>query len=341
MPLKLYRRKGSPIWNYRGTVAGDRLRGTTKTANKELAARVVSEIENRHFKRHLDGPQEVLTFPQAVTLYQKAGKGLTPREKLYIGRLEDHWKNTKVKDMTPGAIRQSAIDIHPNDGGSTRNRQVITPTRAIINHCAEMELCAPIRVKGFGFEKKIKPPITLDWINTFCVHARPVIQALALDMFATGRRISESRRSDWPDYDFQKRTILVRDQKTKKQRLAHMPNRLLVAMANLPRDKKPFWRSESTLRRWWDEAVEAAAKANEGFSRMTFHSCRHGFATSLLQDGVDVVTVAKLGGWSSPAQVLATYAHAIQDATLTDRLFDTESTRDDNAIEQNQQVRKK
>jgi len=61
-----------------------------------------------------------------------------------------------------------------------------------------------------------------------------------------------------------------------------------------------------------------------GIEVLSFHSCRHGFATSLLRAGVDVVTVAKLGGWRSAAQVLATYGHALDDLTLTDRLVDAE-----------------
>ena len=224
--------------------------------------------------------------------------------------------------MTAGAIRQSAIDLYPQDSGATRNRQVITPTQAIINHCAELELCAPIRVRRFTFEKKIKQPVTLEWLDQFCTYADPMTRALATFLFATGCRISEARRLEWADIDFQQQTILIRKTKTKRQRLPHMPQRLLVALANLPREKKPFHRSESTLRNLWDEVAAVTATYNSGFVRLTFHSCRHGFATKLLRDGMDVVTVAKLGGWESAHQVLATYAHAIQDATLTNRLFD-------------------
>jgi hypothetical protein len=134
MPLKIFKRKtrdGKYIWHYRGTIAGDRLRGTTGTADRKIAARLVSEIENRHHKRHLDGPQEVLTFPQAVALYLKAGKS-----DRYLDKIEDYWKDTLVKDMTKGAIKQSAIDLYPGCSGATWNRQVITPTLAVINHCA-------------------------------------------------------------------------------------------------------------------------------------------------------------------------------------------------------------
>ena len=63
MSLKLYKRKGSDVWHYRGTITGHRLRGSTRTANREIAARVASEIENKHWKRHLDGPQDLPDIP--------------------------------------------------------------------------------------------------------------------------------------------------------------------------------------------------------------------------------------------------------------------------------------
>lgn len=314
MPLTIKKRGNT--YHYSGTVAGRRLRGSTGTTDKARAERIAAETESAEWKRHLDGPGAVLTFAKAALLYKAAGK-----QTKYLPKIAAYWKDTLVKDMTAGAIRQSAIDIYPKAGGATRNRQVITPTQAIINHGAEMELCPPIRVKRFTFDKKIKTPITRGWLDAFCAHAEPHIAALAVFMFATGCRISEARRLQWADIDFPSRAILISKTKTKRQRLPHMPQRLLVALANLPRDRAPFGEPESTLRRAWDRTVESA-----GIARLTFHSCRHGFATTLLQDGLDVVTVAKLGGWESPHQVLATYAHAIQDSRLTDRLFGTNET---------------
>lgn len=147
-------------------------------------------------------------------------------------------------------------------------------------------------------------------------------------MFATACRISEARRIEWPDIDFHNRTILVRKTKNKKQRLSHLPERLLVALANLPRDRRPFWPGETTLRRWWDEDIDAAATAmgKAGFERLTFHSCRHGFATKMLRDGVDPKTAAQLGGWDSVTLFIDTYAHAMQDRQLTENLFGSNLT---------------
>src|SRR5258705_1499889 len=154
-----------------------------------------------------------------------------------------------VKDMTAGAIKQSAIDLYPGCSGATWNRQVITPTQAVINHCAELELCSFIRIKRFDFETAIKTPVDQDWLDTILMYARPVIKALVLVMFGTACRFCEAHRLDWPDLNFNRRTIKIRDTKTGKQRTAHMQQPLLVALANLPRDKAPFYRSQSTLRR--------------------------------------------------------------------------------------------
>lgn len=341
MPLKLIKLYG--VWHYEGTLLpGDRLRGSTRTANKEIAAQIAAKIEAEYWQRHLHGPQAVLTFPQAVAHYLAAGKGQTKNDQLYLKRIIKYWaeyarkhhraSEMKVKDMNPGLIRQSAVDIHPKDSGATRNRQVLTPTLAIVNHCAELGHCNFMRIKRFEFEEEIKAPVTLPWLDTFCAYAvTPMIRALAVYMFSTGRRISDAKRLDWPEIDFQNLKIKIHKTKNKKQQFAHVTNRLLVELANLPRDRKPFWLSETTLRIQWDKTIEVAAKEVPGFARLTFHCCRHGATTKLLHEKIDVVTVGKLVGMT-PQQVVKTYGHAQTDTTLTDTLFDTPQTRDDASL---------
>lgn len=326
MPLKIYRRKGSAVYHYRGTLAGHRLRGSCGTANREAAQRIAAQVEDRFFKRGLD--KEELTFPKAVAIYLASGK-----PDRFVSKLEDHWKDTKVKDMTAGAIRQSAIDIYPKATNATRNRQVIVPTQAIINHCAEMQLCDHLRMKRFKVDAEIKKPVTQVWIDDFRRKAsRPDIAALALFMFATGARISEALAVQWEDVDLKARTVLIRQTKLGNERVAHLPTVVFLAIANLPRKAKPFnFAGKTSAQRSWEATIKRA-----GIEPLTFHSCRHGFATGLLRAGIDVVTVAKLGGWKSPAHVFSTYGHANEDVTQTDKLFDT---RADTAVasgEQNQ-----
>lgn len=319
MSLKIYKRGG--IWHYRGTVAKRRLRGSTGATNKETAGQIAAEVESRQWKHRLDGPTAVLTFAQASILYRAAGKSTR-----FLERIEDFWRDTLVKDMTPGAIRQSAVTLYPKAAGATRNRQAIIPTQAIINHAAESELCPRIRVKRFKTETKIKKPATLEWVHAFMAHSKPHLGGLALFMFLTGARISEALNV-WPeDLDFKSRKVKIRQSKQGSERLSHLPQPLIIALANIPRRKnRPLFHytTRSNCIRVWRTACKRAR-----IEPLTFHSCRHGFATALLQAGVDPVTVAKLGGWKTARHVFETYGHANDDATLTDRISGSYLTQD-------------
>jgi integrase len=320
MPLKVYKRGG--VYHYRGTVAKRRLRGSTGVSAKqpkETAERLANKIEADELKCRLDGPEAVLTFAQAAILYRGAGKPTR-----FLEAIEDYWKDTLVKDIKASGIRSMAIKLYPGAGNATRNRQGIIPCQAIINHAAESELCAYVRVKRFKTEKKIKPPFTIEWVDKFCEHASPYLGALALFMFATGARISEALAVQWEHVDLQQRVALIPRSKISEQRQVHLPPRLLVALANLERfEDRPifFYRKRGDCHHLWDSTVKRA-----GIKRMTAHSGRHGFATTTLRQRIDPKTAAWLGGWKNIRHFMETYAHAIQDITLNDKIFDTPLT---------------
>lgn len=317
MPLKLYKR--GDIWHYRGTVAGRRLRGSCQTTSKAAAEEVAAKVESREFECRLHGPQAVLTFAQAAMHYRAAGKPTR-----FLSKIEDHWKDTLVKTIKGGLIQQSAKVLYPGCSPATWNRQVIVPTQAIINHAAEMDLCPPIRVKRFKVETKVKTPATLAWVETFMASAKPHLGAMALFMFLTGARVSEACAVQWGDIDFEKRTAKIRQTKIGVERLAHLPPKLVVALGNLQHLKnRPvfFYRQRSVGIRAWNAAIKKA-----GIPYLSFHSCRHGFATAMLHAGIDPVTTAKRGGWKSVRHVFDTYGHAAEDTTITDVIADTNST---------------
>ncbi|BEV44822.1 site-specific integrase [Afipia carboxidovorans] len=318
MPLKLYKRGG--VWHYRGTVAGRRLRGSCKTTSKDTAAEVAAKVESREFECRLHGPQAVLTFAQAAMHYRAAGKPTR-----FLERIEDHWKDTLVRSINSGLIQQSAKTLYPGCCAATWNRHVIVPTQAIINHAAEMNLCAPIKVKRFKIETKVKTPATLEWVEAFMSKAKPHLGALALFMFLTGARISEALAVQWQDVDLKKRQVKIRQTKIGAERYAHLPPSLVVVLGNLERVKnRPvFWYTKrGNMLLAWRTACKRA-----GIEVLSSHSCRHGFATALLQASIDPVTVAKLGGWKTSRHVFETYGHANDDPTLTDRIAGTKLAR--------------
>ena len=319
MPHEIYKR--GKIWHYRGTVSGRRLRGSCGTSDKAIAQRVAAEAESREWKSHLDGPGAHVTFAQAAIAYRQAEKPTR-----FLDKIEDHWKDTLIREIQPGAVRQSAITLYPKAKGATRNRQVIVPTQAIINHAATLGWCAPVKVKRFDVEAKVKTPATLEWVRAFAAHASPHLGALCLFMFGTGARISEAVSLTWGAVELTGATAIISQSKIKTERRAHLPGDVVVALANIPSNRNPDERvfgysaRDSVTTPWRNVIIKA------GITPLTPHSCRHGFATMLMRETIDVKSVAKLGGWKDAATVLKYYAHAMDDTTLTDRLFGTNLT---------------
>jgi integrase len=328
MSLKLYLRNG--VWNYRGTIAKRRLRGSTgiPEKHKDLAAREVAKIEVREWKCHIDGPEAVLTFAQAAIMYRAAGKS-----ERFLAPVEDYFKDTLVKDIKAGTIKKMAMTLYPNCSGASKNRMAIIPAQAVINFAAESELCPRIRVKRFEVDSKVKEPADLQWVKAFMAEASPHLGALALFMFLTGCRPGEALAIDRQrDLDLQAKTAIIRETKVRSERKAHLPVPLVAALANVPAvPGRPLfiYRNTDDMRAAWDSVIKRA-----GIQRLTPHCCRHGFATELLRNGVDVVTVAWLGGWESPEHVLKTYGHALKKRDLTDVLIGTPVTQaiDDVAV---------
>jgi integrase len=315
MPLTLYRR--GKIWHYRGTVAGNRLRGSCKTPDKAKAARKASKIEEREWKCDTDGPEAVLTFSQAAEMYETAGKSMR-----FVGPIEDYFKDTLVKNIKSGMIQDMAMELYGHCSGASRNRLGIIPAQAIINHAARSEKCQRIRVERFKTETKEKPFATLEWVKAFGKEASPQLYAYALFMLLTGARPTEGLEAD---IDLSGGTALLHESKIGHERRAHMPAMLVAAIANIPKiPGRPtfFYRNIEDLRPTWDSAITRAK-----IQRLTPHCCRHGFITGLLRKGIDVKTVSWLAD-ITPEVLLNTYAHARKDRSLTEVLVDTDLTQE-------------
>lgn len=327
MPLKLYRRNG--IYHYRGTVGPvgkrRRLRGSLKTKDEDIAARQIAELEASYWKGHFDGPEAILTFEHAAKIYRAAKK--VEQDGPYckvLSRVEKYLKQTLVRDINEGTIHLMARELYPHVTNASLNRLVIMPTVAIINNASRSKLCGLIKVKHFKEDSKVKDPATLEWVNRFRQHAKPHLGTMVLFMYLTGARPGEAVALRWDDLDLQKGTALIRESKVSKERKAHLPAVLVAALANLARIEGRgvfVYTRSNAMRKAWSTACKAA-----GIKNLTPHCCRHGFATGLLRRGVDVVTVAWLGGWANTAQVLKTYGHAVQNPKLTDLLTGPELT---------------
>lgn len=328
MAITLYQR--GEIWHYRGTVAGRRLRGTTGTTDKKIAERIRAETEAEAWQRRFDGPGAKLTMAKAFIAYLDEGG-----EDRFIAKLNSFWGDKLVSELTPEAIYRAAPKIYPGCAASTWNRQVIAPTIAAINRCAEKGWCSPIKAKRYKINAKKKVPADLAWVNNFASQASEEgllhLAALALFMFGTGARIGEATAMVWGDVDLDGNTATIHQTKIDDTRIAHLPQAVVTALRSIPSNREPGepvfgYAGRGSVSKVWNKVADRA-----GIEPLTPHCCRHGFATTMLRKGIDVKTIAKAGGWKDAATVLRTYAHALDDITVTNAIFDTQATQDETA----------
>jgi integrase len=312
--LRLYRR-GS-VWWVRGSAipGARRIHESTGTPDETRAQEWKAEREEREWRRHRFGIENVLTFAEAALKYLDAGKD--PR---FIKPLLDHFGVRPIRDIKPGTIRDAAKALYPRHSPATLNRQAIAPVQAIINYSASAGLCNAIRVPRFKVQKTIRPFADLEWIEAFAAAAPPRLGALAWFMFLTGVRIGSATALDWSDVDLAKGAVILRKPKGQDDATAYLPPVLVAALANFPtrRGRVFSWHGRWSVYKPWRSVCTAA-----GLLYIPPHRAgRHGFATGLLRAGIDPVTIARLGGWKTPRHVFDTYGHAMEDRTLTEALL--------------------
>jgi len=256
-------------------------------------------------------------------------------EERFVEKLNNHWGDKLVSDITADAIYRAAPKIYPKAKGATWNRQVIAPTVAAINHCAEKGWCSPVKAKRYKVNAKTKVPADLDWINAFasqaCEDGLVHLAALAILMFGTGARVGEATALTWEDIDLDGSKATIHQTKIDDTRVAHLPQQVVTALRSIPSNRHPNelafgYAGRGSVTKVWNNVV-----ARAGIEPLTPHCCRHGFATTMMRRGVDVKTIAKAGGWKDAATVLRTYTHALEDVTVTDAIFDTPVTHSQNA----------
>jgi integrase len=141
-------------------------------------------------------------------------------------------------------------------------------------------------------------------------------------------RRGEACALTWADVDVFKKTTVINQTKVDEIRMAHLQQAVVVALINIPSNRNPeglvfnYASGESVGKVWVNVCTRAEIE------QLTPHCCRHGFATTMLHKGFDPKTVAARGGWKDVSTVMKFYAHAMDDPSVTDALFDTNLTRD-------------
>lgn len=320
--LELKERNGS--WYAFGTFNGERIRKSLGTRDETTAKEQLAQFEAKLWKRHSYGDEAVRTFEEAALSYLKQGG-----EGRYVPKVLTHFKGRAIGKITPGEIRQAAIEVYPDAGAATRNRQFITPARSIINHAHELGWCGAVSVKTFDMPKSRKnKPVDREWLNTFLAESDkrglPHLSALVLFMHQTGARVSEAIRVEGDFIDLGKRMVVLEKTKTDEMHPRYLTAELVARIAALK--PVPGVRIFGYTDR---QAPNRAIKRICKHLKIAYHSChaagRHSFATNTLNGGAKIKEAMDAGGWKSAALFMETYVHSDEAGRNVAAIFDRQA----------------
>lgn len=158
---------------------------------------------------------------------------------------------------------------------------------------------------------------------------RYIAKYIILLAMVSGMRLGECFGLTWDNLDFKNCTVKIEkgfdykhtndftDGKTKSsKRTIVIPKNVMEILSNLPKiDDRVFKMiSSNGVNKVLRKALETAKIER----KIRFHSLRHTHASILLSQGVQVISVSKRLGHSSPIITMKTYAHIIKELEESD-----------------------
>jgi site-specific recombinase XerD len=149
---------------------------------------------------------------------------------------------------------------------------------------------------------------------------RPAARMSALVMYSCGLRVTAATRLRAADIDSRRMVLCVRNGKGSKDQYVPLPQRTLELLRAYWREHRPgHWlfpdrsANEPIRRDTVLKCIRAAALDAKLTKPIGCHTLRHSYATHLLEDGVDLLTIQTLLGHRSIRSTIG-YLHLTQRA---------------------------
>lgn len=312
------------VWYASGTFDGKRIRKSLGTRDEAKARELCALYEAKLWKRHSYGEAAVRTFEEAAVSYLEQGG-----EGRYVPKVLKYFKGRAIGSIKPAEIRGAALALYPKANAATRNRQVITPARSIINHAHDLGWCGPIKVKQFDVPRSQKnKPVDQKWMKRFLAESDrsglPHLSACVLFMQQTGARVSEAINLLGEFVDLGARIAMLEKTKTDEWSPRYLTAELTARIAGLglEKGKRVFGYTD---RQAVNRRINAVCKRAGIEPRSSHAAGRHSFATNAINGGAKIKEAMDAGGWKSAALFMQTYVHSEEAGRNVAGIFDRQS----------------
>jgi integrase len=251
------------------------------------------------------------TFADAAASYLQHGGS-----NRYLAQVAAYFGDRPLATIFPFDIHQMAKDLYPDHKNSTRNRQALTPARAVMIHAYERGWCNLLRLRSFREDKpRRKSPASHVWLHAFIRQCEKDgldhLAACVIFMSQTAARVSEAVNLRWREIDLVNRKAMLLKTKTGTNSVRYLTDELISRFYKLSEGRQPDDRVFRYSCRWSvNDRIEAVCK-RAGISYKSSHACgRHSFATNAISLGMDIKTAMDAGDWKSASVFLETYVHS-------------------------------
>ena len=322
--MGLYKR-GS-VWWMRFSHQGKQIRRSTETDDRKLAQRIFDKLkgetaEGKWFEKL---PGENYTFKALMDKYMKEYSAVNKkptshiRDKSLNAHLQKCFGQLYLPEITSRLIAEYKIKRR-NEGACSRT---VNYELSLMNHAFNMAIrewelieSNPVsRVKKERVRNIIERWLSVDEEKRLLLASPRWLQEIIIFAINTGLRRGEILNLNLSQVDFNRRTLIIFEQKNGAIDTLPLNQKAMGILEDRRKKKMPdcdlaFPSQNGTrildrnLFRAFHNAMERAQIEN-----FRFHDLRHTFATRLVQSGVSIYEVQKLGRWKNASMVMR-YAH--------------------------------
>lgn len=305
--MSLYRREGSPFWQYSFAIGGLRFRGSTGCTGKREAQLIeASKLHDAKARRKRSDPWRLRECLGAY--WNEHAKHKTSGDDIFV-KLEALsrilGKDRMIEDLT-NADLLSYRAVRVGEGlmphGVNRDFAYLA---AALRHANTMH---GKRIPALAWNKiKLPEPpnrtryLSRDEYHRLLDQCSPALSLIVKVAVATGLRKNNVLKMDWREVDLSSGLVTV-SVKGNKQHTVKLPPPLRAALSTLPHRKGRVFDTRN-FRKAWDKAVAGAELED-----FRFHDLRHTAATWMRMAGADLADICEALGHSSVA-VTMRYAH--------------------------------
>lgn len=314
--MSLYRREGSPYWQFDFTINGERLRGSTGEKGKREALKVEDD-HKQNARRRQGARKKEWTVQMLCEAYWDDHAQHRPSHPTILGQLaalrRHLGKDRKLSSLTNAAMLDYRAKRRGDGLAQHSINREITIARAAMRHAAEVH---HVNTPTLHWEKlKSEEPaprqryLTFEEWGTLLAGAHASIKPILICAVTTGLRKGNILTLDWGQVRLSalRITMTVKGNKIHEVRIVPL---LSAALSAMPERKGRVFDTKNFEKRW-RSAVKAA-----GLADFRFHDLRHTFASWARQSGADIADVKDALGHSDISMTMR-YAHIRPDAENT------------------------